>query len=96
MSHLTNSTTPDSWIKLQGTLRSPLNSIPLQVLVDSSANDNFIDSEPRSQANLQNRLALSLEMFLLLMGNNSLESRIIPLPCPFISHVVTKKSSLFL
>lgn len=39
-------------VLLQGLLRYSLNELLIRVLVDSLADDNFIDSEPCSQANI--------------------------------------------
>lgn len=52
MSRTISSTTPSTRIQLQGMLRFPHNTLPLQVLVDCGADDNFIDSELCIQADL--------------------------------------------
>lgn len=52
VSHNTTSITPSTQILLQGMQKFPQNSFPPQVLVDSGADDNFIDSELCTQANL--------------------------------------------
>ena len=74
MSPTTSSTTPSNWIQMQGMLRFTKNSVPVQVLVDSGADDNFIDSEFCTQANfLTETLPVPKEVFAL---NGQLVARV--------------------
>lgn len=52
MSHTTTATTYPARIQLQGTFSWSLQTLPLQVLIDSGADDNFIDNTTVNQAHI--------------------------------------------